>query len=260
MQSQEMFSLKDKTAFITGGAGGIGLAIAQRFIDAEARVIIADIIDGSQIADEIGAIYVPIDTGDEDSVAAAMQSAVAKLESKLDIVCNNAGVGDIGPRIEETEQALIEKTTRINQWGVMYGLKHAPANMNDAGSIINTASMAAFVNKIGTAVYSAAKRAILSMTEMSALELGSRGIRVNAVCPAYIATAMGSGVEGVKLAEAFTAIGRVGMVEDLVGVYHFLAADESSYISGQAIKVDGGWSCGPTAQLLQQIIGRDHVS
>ena len=98
------------------------------------------------------------------------------------------------------------------------------------------------------------------MTEMSALELGKRGIRVNAVSPAYIATAMGSGEEGIKLAEAFTAIGRVGMVEDLVGVYHFLAADESSYMTGQTLKIDGGWSCGPPAQLLQQIIGRDHVS
>jgi NAD(P)-dependent dehydrogenase (short-subunit alcohol dehydrogenase family) len=260
MPSQELFSLKDKTAFITGAAGGIGMAVAQRFISAGARVVIADIIDGTQVADEMGAIYIPVDTGKEDSVAAALQSAVAKLDAKLDIVCNNAGVGDIGPTIEETEQALIEKTTRINQWGVMYGLKHAPKYMNDSGSIINTASMAAFENKIGTAVYSATKRAILSMTEMSALELGHRGIRVNAVCPGYTATTMGSGVEGVKLTEAFTAIGRVATVEDLIGVYHFLAADESSYITGQAIKVDGGWSCGPSAQLLEQIIGRDHLS
>ena len=255
-----MFSLKGKTAFITGGAGGIGLAVAQRFIDAGARVIIADIINGTKVANEIGAIYLPVDTGNEESVAGALQSAETKLGSKLDIVCNNAGVGDIGFKIEDTEQALIEKVTRINQWGVMYGLKHAPKHMNDGGSIVNTASMAAVVNKIGSAVYSAAKRAVLSMTEMSALELGKRGIRVNAVCPAYIATALGSGEEGVKLAEAFTAVGRIGVVEDLIGVYHFLAADESSYMTGQALKIDGGWSCGPTTQLLQQIIGNDHVS
>ena len=257
---KKMFSLEGKTAFITGGAGGIGLAVAQRFIDAGARVIIADIIDGTKVADEIGAIYLPIDTGNEESVTCALQSAEIKLEMRLDIVCNNAGVGDIGFKIEDTETALIEKVTRINQWGVLYGLKHAPKHMNDAGSIINTASMAAVVSKIGSVVYSAAKRAVLSMTEMSALELGKRGIRVNAVCPAYIATAMGSGEEGVKLAKAFTAFGRVGMVEDLVGVYHFLAADESSYMTGQTLMIDGGWSCGPTAQLLQQIIGRDYVS
>ena len=255
-----MFSLKGKTAFITGGAGGIGLAVAQRFITAGARVVIADIVDGTRIANEIGAIYVSIDTGNEKSVAEALQSAVVQLESKLEIVCNNAGVGDIGPTIEETEQSLIEKITRVNQWGVMYGLKHAPAHMRDGGSIINTASMAAVENKIGTAVYSAAKRAVLSMTEMAALELGQRGIRVNAICPGYTATAMGSGAEGEKLAAAFTAFGRVAVVEDLVGVFHFLAADESSYITGQALKVDGGWSCGPPTQLLQQIIGRDHVS
>lgn len=252
-----MFSLESKTAFITGGAGGIGRAVAERFVGAGARVVIADIEDGSGTAAEIGAHYTPVNCADEASVASALEAAVKTLGARLDIVCNNAGVGDIGPKIEETDQALLDKITRINQWGVMYGLKHAPARMNDAGSIINTASMAAIESKIGSAVYSAAKAAVISMTEMAALELGPRAIRVNAICPSYTATAMGSDVEGQKLARAFTTLGRVAGVADLTGIFHFLAADESSYITGQSLRVDSGWSCGPTAQLLKRLIGRD---
>ena len=90
--------------------------------------------------------------------------------------------------------------------------------------------------------------------------LGRRGIRVNAVCPGYIATALGSGEEGRTLCEQFTALGRVGTTQDLAGVFHFLAADESSYLTGQALVVDGGWSCGPSPQLLETILGTDTVT
>jgi len=254
-----MFSLENKNAFITGGASGIGRAVAERFINAGAAVVISDIRDATAVAEDIGAKFQQVDVGSEDSIVAALQGAVEQLGGKLDIVCNNAGVGDIGPKIEETEQSMIEKVTRINQWGVMYGLKHAPAMMNDGGSIINTSSLAALKATIGTAVYSAAKKAVLSMTEMSALELGGRGIRVNAICPAYVETELGSGEEGDKMSAMFTALGRKARVEEITGVFHFLAAAESAYITGQAIVVDGGWSAGPPAQLLMKIIGRDRT-
>ncbi len=254
-----MFSLQDKAAFITGAAGGIGFAVAQRFTEAGARVVIADIVDGSLAADEAGAHFLPVDVSSEDSVAAAIERAT-ELVGTLDIVVNNAGVGDVGPTLEETDQRLLERTTAINQWGVFYGLKHAPRHMNDGGSIINTSSLAAAISLPGNGVYSATKRAVLSLTEMAALELGRRGIRVNAVCPGYVDTALGSGDEGRALCEAFTALGRFATTDDVVGVFHFLAADESRYITGQAINVDGGWSCGPTSQLLDKIIGSDQVS
>jgi NAD(P)-dependent dehydrogenase (short-subunit alcohol dehydrogenase family) len=254
-----MFSIQGKSAFITGAAGGIGLAVAIRFIEAGAEVVITDIVDGSQAAEEIGAHFVSIDVSSEESVQSALERAVA-LIGKLDVVINNAGIGDIGPTLEETGQDLLERITKINQWGVLYGLKHAPKHMNDGGSIINTSSLAASLSLPGNGTYSAAKRAVESMTEMSALELGARGIRVNAIAPAYVATALGSGDEGVTLAETFTALGRVATTDDLIGVYHFLAANESAYITGQTIVVDGGWSCGPTSQLLSLVIGSDHVS
>ena len=254
-----MFSLEDKAAFITGAAGGIGFAVAKRYTEAGAKVVIADIVDGSKAAEDIGAHFISIDVSDEENVSSALGEAVS-LVGTLDIVVNNAGVGNVGPTFEETDRELLERTTKINQFGVFYGLKHAPSRMSDGGSIINTSSLAAHINLPGNGVYSATKKAVVSMTEMAALELGPRAIRVNAVSPGYVDTALGSGDEGRKLCEAFTALGRFATTDDLIGVYHFLAADESSYITGQTIKVDGGWSCGPTGQLLARIIGSDKVS
>ena len=252
-----MFDLNGKRAYITGGSSGIGRAVAELFIANGASVVIADIVDAAAVAAAIGAVNVHCDVADESSVAASLQASTQALGGKLDIVVLNAGVGDVGPKLGETDQSLIEKVTRINHWGVIYGLKHAPASMNDGGSIICTASMAAFINVPGAAIYSAGKRAVTSLTEMAALELGQRQIRVNCVCPGYTATAMGSGEEGEQLCAAFTALGRAATVDDISGVFLFLASKASSYMTGQALQVDGGWSCGPTEALLQMVTGSD---
>jgi len=190
-----MFNLNNKRAYITGGSSGIGRAVAEVFIANGAQVVIADIVDGTAVANEIGAKYVQCNVSDEQSVADSMSGATELLAGKLDIVVLNAGVGDVGFSIEDTEQALLEKLTKINQWGVLYGLKYAPKYINDGGSIISTSSMASVLNVPGSGVYSAGKRAILSMIEMAALELGERNIRVNAVCPGYVNTALGDSPE-----------------------------------------------------------------
>lgn len=251
----DLFSLAGRRAFITGGTSGIGRAVAEAFVAQGATVAVADITDGTAIAKEIGAHFVSVDVSNEESVRKALQQAAELCGGNFDTVVLNAGVGDVGPTFEKTKQALIEKVTKINHWGVLYGLKHAPAYMNDGGSIISTSSMAAFINLPGAGVYSAGKRAVTSMTEMAALELGARGIRVNCVCPGYTATALGSGEEGQKLCEAFTALGRVATVDDMAGVYVFLASVASAYMTGQSLKVDGGWGCGPTEKLLELVTG-----
>ena len=250
-----MFSLEGRTALVTGGTSGIGKAVAGAFIVHGARVVVADIVDGTEIAKSMGAGFVHVDVSNEVSVASALQQSVESLGGKLDVVVLNAGIGDVGPTFEETDQALMDKVTKINHYGVLYGLKHAPKHMNDGGSIVSTSSMAAFINVPGAGVYSAGKRAVVSMTEMAALELGSRGIRVNTVCPGYTATALGSGEEGEKICEAFTALGRVATVDDMAGVYVFLASPASAYMTGQALKLDGGWHCGPTTRLLEMVTG-----
>lgn len=250
-----MFSLENKKALITGGSSGIGFGVASAFRDLGAEVVIADIVDGKARADEINAHYVKVDVSDEKSVEAALRGATNIMGAKLDIVILNAGVGDVGPTFDQTDAALIEKVTKINHWGVLYGLKYSPTFMNDGGSIVSTSSMAAFINLPGSGVYSAGKRAVTSMTEMAALELGARNIRANAVCPGYTETALGSGEEGATICGAFTALRRVAKVSDMVGVYAFLASDASGYMTGQSLKVDGGWSCGPTERLLEIVTG-----
>jgi NAD(P)-dependent dehydrogenase (short-subunit alcohol dehydrogenase family) len=251
----DLFSLSGKRAFVTGGTSGIGRAVAETFIAQGATVVIADITDGTTVANDIGARFVSVDVSDEDSVQNSLREAAELCGGSFDTVVLNAGVGDVGPTFEETDQALVEKVTKINHWSVLYGLKHAPAFMNDGGSIISTSSMAAFISIPGSGVYSAGKRAVTSMTEMSALELGARNIRVNCVCPGYTTTALGSGEEGAKICEAFTALGRVATVDDMAGVYVFLASDAAAYMTGQSLKVDGGWDCGPTEKLLELVTG-----
>ena len=251
-----MFDLQGRKAFITGAASGIGRAVAEEFITHGATVVIADIVDASAVANEIGARAVLCNVADESSVSESLQKACELLGGPLDIVVLNAGVGDVGPSLEQTEQALLEKTTRVNQWGMLYGLKHAPAHMNDGGSIISTSSMAAFINMPGTGVYSATKRAMCSMTEMAALELGSRGIRVNTVCPGYVNTALGDTAEEQRVVRIFTALQRCAEPrEDIAGVFVFLASDASRYMTGQSVKVDGGWHCGPSRDLLELVTG-----
>lgn len=251
-----MFNLNNKRAYITGGSSGIGRAVAEVFIANGAQVVIADIVDGTAVANEIGAKYVQCNVSDEQSVADSMSGATELLAGKLDIVVLNAGVGDVGFSIEDTEQALLEKLTKINQWGVLYGLKYAPKYINDGGSIISTSSMASVLNVPGSGVYSAGKRAILSMIEMAALELGERSIRVNAVCPGYVNTALGDSAEEQKFSEVFTALGRHAQPkEDVAPVYAFLASSASRYVTGQYIKVDGGMDLGPTKKLLELVTG-----
>ena len=254
-----MFSLEGKNAYVTGGASGIGLAVARIFAEYGARVVIADLHFTEDILAEFFGMHVSLNVADEALVKTALAEAEQKI-GKLDIVVNNAGVGDIGPTIADTDEALIEKVTRVNHFGVLYGLKHAPAHMNDGGSIINTSSLASFINMPGAAVYSAGKRAVNSLTETAALELGSRGIRVNTVCPSYVDTPMGSVEEGRKLDEVFSALGRAATTDDVVGVFLFLASEASRYMTGESLRVDGGWHCGPSPQLLELVIGNKGVS
>jgi len=249
------FDLSRKNAFITGGSSGIGLAVAKLFIEQGAKVAIADIKDPSTIARQIGAVGFTCDVSNETSVAASLKSASESLGGPFDIVVLNAGVGDVGHSLQESESSLIEVVTAVNYYGVVYGLKHAPAVMNDHGSITCTASLAAFINVPGSAIYSASKKAVISLTEMAALELGPRGIRVNCICPGYVDTNMGSGDGGRQLCEAFTALGRMATVDDISGVFLFLSSEASRYVTGQAIKVDGGWSAGISPQLLERVTG-----
>ena len=248
-----MFSLYGKTALITGAAKGIGFAVAKRFRAAGAEVIISDIADATEAAAAIGAQFFPLDVSREQAVADFFHDLEIKRQ-QLDIVVNNAG---IVPRdnfvfTEAGHEDSLREVFEVNTYGVFYGLKHAPARMRDYGSIINTSSLAAHLAVPGNSQYSASKAAVVQLTRTSAVELGGRGIRVNVVCPSFIRTDMGAGDLGEYMSEQLTALGRIGEVEDLVGLYHFLAADESRFISGQVFNVDGGWTAGVSMAVMNR--------
>lgn len=241
------FSLKNKTAFITGGCNGIGLAIAKRYIEAGAKVIIADLQDGNAIAQEIGAIYYKVDVSNEQRVKNVIEQ-VKKEVGNLDILVNNAGVGDLPGPIVDAATNKWRKIFEVNVFGVLHGIKYGAPIMTKGGVIINTASQAAFTKIGGMEPYSASKAAVVSITKTAALELAERQIRVNAVCPSNTKTPMMQQAEDAaiseKLSQVFSPSGRAAEVEDMIGLYHFLASDAAKYINGQAIIADGGWTAG----------------
>jgi NAD(P)-dependent dehydrogenase (short-subunit alcohol dehydrogenase family) len=249
------FSLKNKTAFITGGCSGIGLAVAKRYIEAGATVILADLHDGDGIAEKIGAHYLHLNVTDEKQVEETLAKA-SKLHGKLDVLLNNAGVGDLPGTIEEGDTAIWHKLVNVNLFGVLFGLKYGPKNMNNGGSIINTSSQAAVTKLPGGEPYAATKAAVLSLSQTSALELGPRQIRVNSVCPTYTHTPMTSEnwEEEGALIQTFSAMNRAATTDDMIGIFHFLAADESNLISGQTFVVDGGWTAGVSYGAIDAIL------
>jgi len=249
------FDLSGKLTFITGGASGIGLAIARRFCAAGARVVIADLQDGTEIAQELGARYQPLDVSDGEAVAQALADTAAT-DGKIDILVNNAGInGADGVNIQECDDALSKKLFEVNTFGVYYGLKYGPRHMNDGGSIINTASLAASYVFPGSGPYSASKAAVANLTTMSATELATRRIRVNAVAPSFIRTplAMDDIELFEKIGERATNALRIAEPEEVAAVFHFLASDDAGYINGQVINVDGGMSIGLTEAMVELI-------
>lgn len=249
------FDLTGKVAFITGGASGIGLSVGQRFARAGAKVVIADLQDGLEVAAELGGRYCRLDVSKPEAVVDAFQDTVSR-EGNIDILVNNAGInGADGVYFEDCDDALTQRLFEVNTYGVYYGLKHGPRHMNDEGSIINTASLAASYVFPGSGPYSASKAAVANMTAMAASELAHRRIRVNAVAPSFIRTPMA--MDDIELFEKIgqraTNALRIAEPDEVAAVFHFLASDDAGYINGQVINVDGGMSVGLTGAMVELI-------
>jgi NAD(P)-dependent dehydrogenase (short-subunit alcohol dehydrogenase family) len=252
-----MDRLHNKVAVVTGAGSGIGRAVAVAFAWEGAHVVVNDRRtdgEGEATVEAIRAaggeaIYVSGDVSREEDVLRVIGTAVDTF-GRLDVMVNNAGVMVIKP-LQELTEADFDYVTAVNQKGTFFGTKHAVRPMIRAGggSIINTASIAADHAQFGSFVYGATKGAILSMTRIAASELGKYNIRVNAVEPGVITTGIvaASGIEEPKevtqriLRE--TPLGhRKGAPQEVAPLYVFLASDESAFITGQKMAVDGGVS------------------
>ena len=255
MDNSDFFSLRGKSIFITGGASGIGLGTCQRCLQEGARVIVADVQPPPQSVLDDGAIFLKTDVTQRDAVMIAFQQAEAAV-SKLNVIIHNAGKPGNGKHLTDSDQEILDGVVALNFYGTYYILKYGPAHMQDGGSIINTASVAGLQQNEGFFDYSATKAALISMTKTAAVELGARGIRCNAVAPGPVRTPMlPPGHILNALAKNLSALGRIAEIDDLVGVYHFLASDQSRYITGQTIIVDGGRLAGFRTEVLGRLAG-----
>jgi NAD(P)-dependent dehydrogenase (short-subunit alcohol dehydrogenase family) len=253
-----MARLDGKRAVITGAASGIGEATARLFVAEGASVVLADVDTGrgGRLASELGerATFVSTDVSREADVEGAVSTCV-RVFGGLDVMFNNAGVpGSIGS-IEDIDVAAWDHTVGVHLRGVFLGIRAAARVMRPqgSGSIINTSSVASFRANLGGHDYSAAKAAIRQLTLTAANELGEHGIRVNAVCPGGVATAIfgrAAGLDGdaaqrtvelMSLALSDIApIRRAGQPIDIAEAVLWLASDVSGFVNGQAIVVDGG--------------------
>ena len=252
-----MARLEGKVAVLTGAASGIGRASAQLFVEEGARVVISDVMEekGNSLAEELGesAVFLRADVSQEDDVKAAIDLAVEKF-GRLDCMFNNAGIGGASGPIDLIPTIGFDITIAILFRSVFFGMKHATPVMKrqGSGSIISTASIAGLRTGFGGHFYSACKAAVIHMTRSVAMELGPFGIRVNSICPGGIVTSIfGRGLgleqdaaEGLygKLEEIFKgvqAVPRAGLPEDIAKAAVWLASDDSSFVSGAAINVDG---------------------
>ena len=248
-----MFSLANKTAIVTGGVSGIGLAIAKRFIAAGARVLVADRrVDGLKIAQEMGAKFFQMDVSEEKEVA-EMFDVARKNFGAVEILINNAGIQPLGVGFDTLTGDLLRRTLDVNVNGVAFGIKHASRTLAAGGRIINIASFVGVMATPGAAAYATSKAAVIHLTKLAAVELASRQITANAISPGTILTPAVTNIPNnpeISFMEKRTPLGRLGMPKEVASLCHFLATDEAAYITGQNIAVDGGLTAGWTEYAL----------
>jgi len=244
-----------KVALISGAAGGMGAATARLFAAEGAKaVVVADILDqeGKEVVDEIGkagghASYTHLDVTDEAQWKAAVERTVAA-HGKLDVLVNNAGISG-SAETDLYDTAAWNRLMGINATGVFLGMKYATAAMKQSGggSIINLSSISGIVGQGYIHVgYNASKGAVRLITKAGAAQHGKHGIRVNSVHPGLMPPMRTSGRTADPAMRAKTLkgvpMGRAGEVEEVARAILFLASDESSYVTGAELVVDGGWT------------------
>jgi len=248
--------LEGKVAVITGAASGMGAATARLFASEGARVLVTDMNDekGQIVAAEIGDLgdFLHVDVSCEADIAAAVSRAESRW-GRLDVMFNNAGFGGARGPVESISEDDFNITVDVLLKGVFFGMKHAAPVMKaqGSGSIISTASVAGLQAGESPHLYTATKAAVIHLTKSVALELGQQGIRVNAICPGVVATPLAHGPLDADRRQKFRdrfgryqPIGRVGEAEDIAQTALFLASDDSTFITGTAMVVDGGAHAG----------------
>ncbi|MFB7080255.1 SDR family NAD(P)-dependent oxidoreductase [Streptomyces sp. NPDC056308] len=257
-----MGKLDGRVVLISGAARGQGEQEARLFAAEGARVVIADVLDeqGEALAEELGegvARFVRLDVSREEdwrSAAAAAKDAFGKIDGLV----NNAGILRFNELVA-TPLEEFQQVVQVNQVGAFLGIKNVAPEIEAAGggTIVNTASYTGLTGMAFVGAYAATKHAVLGLTKVAAVELAAKGIRVNALCPGAVDTAMTnpaaldpaadpeeSRAAMAELYRKLVPLGRIGQPEEVAALALFLTSDDSSYITGQPFVIDGGWLAG----------------
>ena len=252
---KERGRLDGKVAVITGSASGIGRATAVIFAREGAKLVLADVNEEGlnetlrQVKGAGGDVVTRItDVAVEEDVRQLVELAI-QTYSQIDILCNNAGISGGLSKLEEQDMGEWRTVFGVNVMGAVFGIKHVARHMQERryGAIVNTASVAGIRSGAGGNAYSASKAALINLTQTAACDLGGYNVRVNAVCPGLIETGMTKPVfdyareKGKEEKLGYRCeLRRYGEPEEVARAILFLASDEASYITGQALPVDGG--------------------
>ncbi len=246
-------SLENRTAIVTGGASGIGRAVALAYAREGARIVVSDIDEegGAETVELIEeatsgaeAVFVRADASSADDHEALVEAAVERFGA-LHIACNNAGIGGELARVGEMSLDGWRKVISINLDGVFYAMRAQIPRMLEAGggTIVNMASILGQVGTVNSAAYVAAKHGVVGLTKTAALEYASEGIRVNAVGPGYIDTPLLEGLPDDARAALVDLhpIGRLGTADEVAGLVTWLSGEAASFVHGAYFPVDGGY-------------------
>ncbi|MGJ9459683.1 SDR family NAD(P)-dependent oxidoreductase [Oceanobacillus sp. CF4.6] len=243
-----MGKLQDKVAVITGGVSGIGAETARLFAAEGAKLVLVDMNEekGSALEAELKSqgtetVFVKADVTSEEDVKNIYTTALTTF-GKVDVLFNNAGIGAVKPT-EELTYAEWRKTVEVDLDGVFLVAQAAIKEFLKTGSgvIVNTASMYGWVGSPGSAAYNAAKAGVINLTRSLGLEFAERNIRVNALCPGFIETPILGETDREFLSNA-TPMKRLGKAEEMAKAVLFMASDDSAFMTGNSLVVDGGYT------------------
>ena len=255
-----MFSLRDKVAVVTGGGSGIGAAVCDCFADAGAKVYVVDRDEaaGDETADRIRgrgghAMFVGGDVSQESACAGVARRVLGENAGRCDVLVNNAGVGHVGTVLTTTSEDL-DRLYAVNVKGVFHMTRaFLPAMVaRRAGSVVNMASIGGIVGVRDRLAYTATKFAVVGITKAAALDHAEAGVRFNCICPGRVETPFVQArlkeypdpKKAYEEMAATQALKRMGRPEEIAAAALYLAADESQFVTGSALIIDGGWSAG----------------